>query len=167
MRLAVGADVALTNGGGIRAEKVYPPGSRLTRRDVLSELPFGNKTVLLELTGRELRAALENGFSGIEKRSGRFPQVSGIEVDYDPRRPAGARVVAVRRKGAPLDPDRTYTLATNDFMARGGDGYEVFAEKTLLIESRAGTLMATQVIDHITAREVIAPRVEGRLRVLE
>jgi len=167
MRLAVGADVALTNGGGIRAGKMYPPGSRLTRRDILSELPFGNKTVLLELTGRELRAALENGFSGIEKRSGRFPQVSGIEVDYDPRRPAGARVVAVRHKGAPLDPDHVYTLATNDFLARGGDGYEVFAGKTLLIESRAGTLMATQVIDYITAREAIAPRVEGRLRVLE
>ena len=55
----------MTNGGGIRADKVYPPGTRLartwrsTRRDILSELPFGNKTVLLEPTGRELRAALE------------------------------------------------------------------------------------------------------------
>ena len=167
MRLAVGADVALTNGGGIRANRVYPPGTRLTRRDILSELPFGNKTVLLELTGEDLRAALEHGFGGIEKNSGRFPQVSGLKVVYDPRRPPGARVIEVRHEGAALDPDGRYTLATNDFMARGGDGYLVFAGKKPLIEARAGTLMASQVIDHILARRTVAPRPEGRLRVLE
>ena len=167
MRRAVGADVALTNGGGIRANRVYPPGTRLTRRDILSELPFGNKTVVLELTGGELRAALEHGFSGIEKISGRFPQVSGLKVVYDPRRPPGARVIEVHHEGAALDPDGRYTLATNDFMARGGDGYRVFAGKKLLIEARAGTLMASQVIDYIVARGTIAPRPEGRLRVLE
>ena len=167
MRLAVGADVALTNGGGIRADRVYPPGTTLTRRDVLSELPFGNKTVLLELSGAELRTALENGFSGIEKTAGRFPQVSGIEVVYDPRRPAGNRVIKVRRGGLSLDPNAKYTVATNDFMARGGDGYRVLASRRRLIDARAGTLMATQVIDYITARRVVAPRVEGRLRTLE
>ena len=167
IRLAVGADVALTNGGGIRAGKVYPPGTRLTRRDILSELPFGNKTVLLELTGDELRAALENGFSEIEKTSGRFPQVSGLKVVYDPRRPPGARVMEVHHDGVALDPDGKYTLATNDFMARGGDGYRMFADKTPLIEARAGTLMASQVIDYITARGTIAPRAQGRLRVVE
>jgi len=167
MRLAVDADVALTNGGGIRANRVYPPGTTLTRRDVMSELPFGNKTVLLELSGAELRTALENGFSGIEKTAGRFPQVSGIEVVYDPRRPAGKRVIEVRRGGMPLDPNAKYTVATNDFMARGGDGYRVLAGGRRLIDARAGTLMATQVIDYITARRVIAPRVEGRLRALD
>lgn len=167
MRLAVGADVALTNGGGIRADKVYPPGARLTRRDILSELPFGNKTVLLELTGRELRAALENGLSAIEKRSGRFPHVSGIEVVYDPRRPAGARVIEVRHKGSALDPDGTFTVAANDFMAKGGDGYGVFAGKTSIIDARSAKLVATQVIDYIAARGAIAPRVEGRLRLLD
>ena len=167
MRRAVGADLALTNGGGIRANKVYPPGARLTRRDILSELPFGNKTVLLELTGGELRAALENGFGGIEKTSGRFPQVSGLKVVYDPRRPPGARVIAVTHEGAALDPDGRYTLATNDFMARGGDGYRVFVDKKRLIEARAGTLVASQVIEYITAHGAIAPRPQGRLRVLE
>ncbi len=167
MRVAVDADVALTNGGGIRANRVYPPGTTLTRRDVLSELPFGNKTVLLELSGAELRTALENGFSGIEKTAGRFPQVSGIEVVYDPRRPAGKRVIEVRRGGGALDPNAKFTVATNDFMARGGDGYRVLAGRRRLIDARAGTLMATQVIDYITARRVVAPRVEGRLRALD
>ena len=167
MRHAMGADVALTNGSGIRADKVYPPGTRLTRRDILSELPFGNKTVLLELTGRELRAALENGFSAIEKTSGRFPQISGLEAVYDPRRPAGERVIEIRRNGVALDPVATYPVATNDFMARGWDGYRVFAGKKPLIEGRAGKLVATEVIDFIAARGVIAARVEGRLRALD
>ncbi len=167
MRLAVNADVALTNSGGIRADKVYPPGTRLTRRDILNELPFGDKTVLLELTGRELRAALENGFSQIEKTSGRFPQVSGIEVVFDPARPAGGRVVEVRHGGAALDPDATYRLATNDFLGSGGDGYSVLAGKKLLIDADAGTLTAAQVMEHIAARGVIAPRPQGRLRTVD
>ncbi len=166
MRDALGADVALTNGGGIRANKIYPPGAKLTRRDILSELPFGNRTVLLELTGRGLRAALENGFSAIEKRSGRFPQVSGMQVLYDPDRPPGERVVEIRRDGATLDPEATYTVATSDFIARGGDGYRALADGRPLIEARSARLMAAQVIDFIVARGIVAPRVEGRLRAL-
>ena len=165
MRLATGADLALTNGGGIRADRVYDPGTRLTRRDILKELPFGNKTVVLELSGGELRAALENGFSQMEKTAGRFPQVSGVEVVFDPRRPPGARVVEIRHGGAAVDPDARYTLATNNFMADGGDGYRVLAGKKRLIEARAGKLVAAQVIEYITARKSISPRVEGRLRV--
>ncbi|MFQ5970911.1 MAG: bifunctional metallophosphatase/5'-nucleotidase, partial [Alphaproteobacteria bacterium] len=80
MREAVEADIAITNGGGIRADRIYDPGTTLTRRDIQSELPFGNKTVLLELTGADVVAALENGFSRIEDVSGRFPQVSGLKV---------------------------------------------------------------------------------------
>ena len=60
------ADMAITNGGGIRANKQYPAGTKLTRRDILSELPFGNSTSLVEMTGADIRAALENGVSQIE-----------------------------------------------------------------------------------------------------
>ena len=167
MRAAVGADMALTNSGGIRAAKVYVAGARLTRRDVLKELPFGDKTVLLQVTGREVRAALENGFSRIEKQSGRFPQVSGIQVVFDPARPAGSRVVEVRHGGAALDPDAAYRLATNDFLARGGDGYRVFANRKPLIDANAAGLAATQVMEYIAARGVVAPRPQGRLRAVD
>ena len=61
MRIATGADVALINGGGIRADKVYPPGTVLTRRDLQSELPFGDKTVVLEVSGADLRARSSTG----------------------------------------------------------------------------------------------------------
>src|SRR5690606_27381855 len=77
LRAAVGADVAVTNGGGIRGDKTYPADSQLTRKDILGELPFGNVAVLLELKGADLRAALENGVSQVADGAGRFPQVSG------------------------------------------------------------------------------------------
>ena len=163
MRAATGADVGLTNGGGIRADKVYPPGTTLLRRDIQSELPFGNKTILIELTGERLRAALENGVSGIEHGAGRFPHVSGMTFRFDASKPPGSRVDGVTVGGEPLDPARTYRLATNDFLGRGGDGYDVFAGAPRLIDSASGKLMATQVIEAIAAAGEIAPRVEGRI----
>ena len=127
MRAAVDADVAITNGGGIRADREYSAGTKLTRGDILAELPFGNKTVKLELTGAELRQALENGFSQVEEGTGRFPQVSGLVIEVDLSKPAGERVQSVMVGDGPLDDGKTYTVATNDFMARGGDGYSVFS----------------------------------------
>lgn len=169
MRAATGADVALTNGGGIRANKLYPPGTMLTRRDILSELPFGNKTVVLELTGQDVIEALENGLSKIEDGAGRFPHVAGLIVHYDAGRPAGERVLAVTRDGdgAPLDLDATFTMATNDYMAGGGDDYHVLKDKVRLIDAYAGTLLATQVIEYIDKRGSVAPVVEGRLQAVE
>ena len=167
MRAATGADTALTNGGGIRANKIYAPGTTLTRRDILSELPFGNKTVVLEMTGRDVVAALENGLSKIEDGAGRFPHVAGLSVRYDPGRPAGERVLEVSRDGTALDLDATLTLATNDYMAGGGDGYDVLEDKVRLVDAYAGTLMASQVIDYIAAKGSVAPEVEGRLQSVE
>jgi len=167
MRAATGADVALTNGGGVRANKVYPPGTTLTRRDILSELPFGNKTVVLQLTGRDIVTALENGLGKIEDGAGRFPHVSGLSVRYHPGRPAGERVLETTRDGAALDLDATFTLATNDYLGNGGDGYDVFEDKVRLVDAYAGTLMASQVIDYIASRGSVAPVVEGRLQSVE
>ena len=167
IRMATGADVGLANGGGIRANKIYPPGTMLTRRDILSELPFGNKTIMIELTGRDMVAALENGLSKIEEGAGRFPHVSGLNVVYDPGKPAGERVVEVKYAGMALDLDATLTLATNNYVGGGGDGYDVFKGKKRLIDANAGTLLATQVIEYIASRGSVAPVVEGRLQTVQ
>ena len=163
MRAATGADVALTNGGGIRAGKVYPPGTTLLRRDIRAELPFGNKTIVLEVTGADLLAALENGVGGVEMGAGRFPHVSGMAFRFDASKPPGSRIAGVTVDGEPLDRSRTYRLATNDFLGRGGDGYDMFAGAPRLIDAAAGTLMAAQVIEAIAAAGEVAPRVEGRI----
>ncbi len=167
MRSATGADIALVNGGGIRGERSYAPGAELTRRDVLGELPFGDKTIVIELTGRDVIAALENGLGASSAGDGRFPQISGLRVVYDPRRPAGGRVVEARRGERPLDPDAVYTLATNDFLGGGGDGYAVFADKKRIVDANAATLLATQVIRYVADRGSVAPRIDGRLRAVE
>jgi len=164
MRAAVGADVALTNGGGIRGNKEYAPGSELTRRDILTELPFGNKTLKLELTGATILAALENGLSQVEKSSGRFPHVSGMTVEADLAAQPGSRVKAVTVGDAALDPAKTYTLATNDFMAGGGDGYGMFSEAPRVFGELDAKLMANDVMAHIRQMGEVAPKVEGRIK---
>ena len=92
---ATGAEVAITNGGGIRGGRVYPPGTELTPRMLLSELPFGKATVVLGLTGAQLTEALENGVSRAEENDGRFPQVAGLSFAFDVRRPSGSRITRV------------------------------------------------------------------------
>lgn len=163
LRAATGAQVAITNGGGIRANKVYPAGARLTRRDVLSELPFGNSTIMVEITGADIKAALENGVSQVENRAGRFPQVSGLSFEFDPRRPAGQRVLAVRIGDQPLDETRRYTVASNNFMLAGGDGYSALGRGRTIIGDTDGRLMAQEVMVHIRRLGTVNQRVEGRI----
>jgi 2',3'-cyclic-nucleotide 2'-phosphodiesterase (5'-nucleotidase family) len=163
LRAAVGADVAITNGGGLRADKEYPAGKKLTRRDFQSEMPFGNTTVLMEITGAKLKAGLENGVSQVRELGGRFPQVSGLVVEVDMKEPPGSRIKSVKVNGQDLDPAKTYKLATNDFMARGGDGYSSFAGNKNLIDPSASQLMASQVIDYVAKAGKVAPKVEGRV----
>ena len=164
MRRGVGAEVGLTNGGGIRGDRTYPAGTELTRKDVLTELPFGNTVVLMELSGADLLAALENGVSRVEDRAGRFPQIAGLRLVYDPGAPAGSRVEEVEVGGAPLDPAKIYTVATNDYMAGGGDGYAALGNGRQLIDAAGATLMATMVMDYVEAKGTIAPAVDGRIR---
>ncbi len=164
MRKAVHADIAITNGGGIRGDRTYDAGSVLTRKDVLTELPFGNVTVLLELSGADVRTALENGVSQVENTAGRFPQVSGLSFVYDPAAAPGSRVVEIKVGGKALDPAKIYRVATNDYMAGGGDGYAVLKKGKALIDASGATLMATTVMDHIAATAPVAPKVEGRIR---
>ena len=163
MREGVKAEIGLTNGGGIRAKKIYPPGTKITRRDILSELPFGNVVVKLELTGSQILEALENGVSEVERNSGRFPQVSGMSFTYNPKAKAGSRINSVKVGNSPLSKGRTYTIATNDFLAKGGDGYSVFKKGKVIIDAYGAKLMASMVMDYIKAKGSVSPKVEGRI----
>ena len=163
MRSGLGADVALMNGGGIRGDRTYAPGTVLTRKDIIRELPFGNVVVLIELSGNDLLAALENGVSEIEDSAGRFPQVSGMTFTYDPAKPPGSRIVAVQVGGRPLDRERVYKVATNEYIYGGGDGYAALSRGRPLIDASGATLLASMVIDYIARQGEIAPRLEGRI----
>jgi 5'-nucleotidase len=166
-RAATGADVGLANGGGIRGDTVYPAGTELTRKIILTELPFGNSTVKLQVTGAQLRAALEHGVSGIEDGQGRFPQVSGMSYSFDGSKPVGSRIVEVLVAGKPLDDAATYTLSTNNYVGGGGDGYTMFRNAKVLIDGDAGGLEAAQVIDFVLMLGTVSPAVEGRIKRLD
>ncbi len=156
-------DVALQNGGGIRGERVFGPGV-LLKRDIAEMLPFANYAVVLRLSGSELLAALENGVSRVDEGDGRFAQVSGLEFIWNPEIPAGLRVHEVLVGGQALDLEATYTVATNDFMASGGDGYSMLRDAEVVVPAEAGPLLSNLVIDYIEERGNVSPLVEGRIR---
>ena len=163
VRDLTGAEIAIVNGGGIRAGKVYPAGIAITRRDVLAELPFGNRTVMLEVTGRDIRAALENGLGALPQAAGRFPQISGLTIVADPAKPAGSRIVSIRFGNAPLDDAKTYRVSTNDFLARGGDGYVQFANARRLLRDDDSPILANEVMVYIRKIGTVKTGVEGRI----
>ncbi len=168
-RKALGADVALYNGGSIRAGRVFSPGP-LTKRDVMAILPYENPIVKIEVKGATLRAALEHGVSrsAEEKEPGRFPQVSGMRFTFDARKPAGSRVTSIEVNGQPLDDAKTYTLATNTFLAlKGGDGYTMFADPKFLVNPENGPVEPVVVMEAIGAEKEIAPKEDGRIKRID
>jgi 5'-nucleotidase len=168
-RQQTGADVAIMNGGSIRADTIIDAGD-LTRRDILSILPFPNPVVKLEVTGATLRAALEHGVSRSreDKQPGRFPQVSGLRFTFDARRPVGSRVTEITINGQPLDDRKTYTLATTSFLAvEGGDGYQLLQNQRFLIKPEQGERAPEILRKAIAAVNAIAPRTDGRIKRLD
>jgi 5'-nucleotidase len=125
--------IALQNGGGLRAGIA---AGEIALGAVLTTLPFQNSIATLKLKGSDFVAALENGLSQVDQGGGRFPQVAGVRYVWDKARPVGSRVVSVelrRPDGSygPFDPNAIYTVATNDFMRRGGDGYTVLRDRAI------------------------------------
>ncbi len=162
-RARLRADVGLMNGGGIRTNRVIPAGP-LTKKDVHALLPFLNVLVKLELTGATLLAALERSVAAFPGENGGFLQVSGLTLAFDPGRPAGERIVRVTVAGAPLDPARRYTLATNSYLAGGGDGYAMLRAARVLVGPQDGPGLADVLVEAIEQARVIAPHVDGRIQ---
>jgi len=165
MRDRAGADVALMNGGGIRTDTLYEPGE-ITKRQIVDVLPFPNSVVEIEVSGEALRAALENGVSQVEELAGRFPQVSGLQYAYDPTGAVGDRIERARVDSEPIAADATYALATNDFVAGGGDGYEMFADAPRLLSADSGPLLSNLVAEVIEERGTISPTTGSRIEIV-
>lgn len=158
------ADIAFTNGGGIRGNREYEAGTELTRKDMLGELPFGNVTVLLEMTGADVIEAMENAYSKVEDKAGRFAHVSsGLKVVYDASKAAGSRVVSMTLNGKPLVSGKSYKVATNDYIANGGDGYGILKDMPRLIDASGATLMATTVMNYVESQGTKGADISGRV----
>ncbi len=129
MREAVGADIAFTNAGGIRAGLDAGP---ITVGEIFRILPFDNTIVTMYLTGEQVRNVLEEGTS-----SRGVVQASGLKFSCRQDDPAGQRVKSVAlENGTPISPTSRYLVATNDFMASGGDRYAVFKEGDTILNTQ-------------------------------
>lgn len=126
-----GADIALMNGGGIRES--IPVGDIL-KDHIFKVLPFGNYAQTIEVTGADIKAALENGVGKLPAPDGRYPHVAGATFAIDATKPAGSRVTNIVIKGKPIDMAKTYILAAPNFTINGGDEYTMFVGKKLVNE---------------------------------
>ncbi len=158
-----GITIAIQNGGGLRASI---DGGVVTMGEVLTVLPFQNTLATFQLKGADIVAALENGLGQIEEGAGRFPQVSGLKYSFDKSKPAGSRVISVEVKEGdafvPLDPAKTYGVATNNYMRAGGDGYKIFATAgTNAYDYGPG--LETVVAEYIAKNSPYKPYTDGRV----
>lgn len=153
---ATKADIAITNGGGIRASI---PAGKITVGNVISVLPFGNYVVVKRMRGKDIITALEHGLSMWPESNGAFPQVAGLEYTV-----CAGKVFNVKVAGKPLLPSKHYTVATNDFLAAGGDGYTIFAGQEHVGEY-AG--LDEILMEYIYAHGDVCPEVEGRMNTLK
>ncbi len=156
------ADFALMNGGGIRES--IPKGA-IDLYKVGKALPFVNSLVVVEIKGDKVYSALERGMylypnTGL---NGGFWQVSGIKVVYDGSKPAGKRVVSADVNGVPLDKDKYYKVATNDFEYNGGDNYDEFKDGKLLYK---GELLKDVLAKYIKEKGNVNPKLEGRIKII-
>ncbi|MCH8221693.1 MAG: 5'-nucleotidase C-terminal domain-containing protein, partial [Proteobacteria bacterium] len=181
MRSKYGVDFALTNSGGLRAALTCPlvddatdfcppntpPNFQITDGQVLTVLPFGNVVATLTISGDELKTYLENGVSAMPVASGRFAQISGLCFSYDIDAAVGSRVTGAVRQaldgsctGAAIDMSSgaSYTLATNDFVAAGGDGYPNVSSRIVTRD-----FLAQDVADYVGANTPISPAIQGRI----
>ncbi|QND48222.1 LysM peptidoglycan-binding domain-containing protein [Rhizobium lusitanum] len=158
-----GISIAIQNGGGLRASI---GAGDISMGGVLTVLPFQNTVATFQLTGAEVKTALENGLSQIDEGAGRFPQVSGLKYSFDKSKPPGSRLVSVTvQEGtefAPLDPDKTYGIVSNNYMRAGGDGYVVFAQNGKNAYD-FGPDLAGVVADYLAAHNPYKPYTDGRI----
>lgn len=157
--------IAIQNGGGIRASIDEGP---ISVGEVLKVMPFGNALAIMEATGTELLGALEISVGQAPKENGGFLHVAGMKFKFDSTKAAGARVTEVMvlegTEYVALDPAKTYTVATNSFTAKGGDGFTMFAKA--YAEGRVsepGFVDYENFIEYITSLDAINPKVEGRI----
>jgi len=143
MREATGAQVAFQNAYGIRSPLLK---GEITRRDVFEVIPFDDQVVVMKLSGERIREILEQGFS---LKKGMI-QVSGLSAAYDLRKPAGERLLSLSIGGTPAEDGREYTVATNGFLAGGGDYFSAFTRGRNAKET--GILLRDAFSDYLKAR---------------
>lgn len=155
-----GVEIAIQNGGGLRASI---PAGQVSMGDIITVLPFQNTLATFEATGATLVEALENGASQMEDTAGRFTQVAGMSYTVDPSAEVGSRISEVMVGGEPIDMDKVYLVATNNYVRNGGDGYAMFKDANNAYDY--GPDLADVLAEYLIANAPYTPYTDGRITV--
>ena len=176
-----GADVAFVNGGGVR---VSIKAGDITRNDILKVHPFGNALCVCEATGQQILDALELSVSLMPGEYGGFLQVSGLTFEVDTSIPSGVkrdeknmfvgvegerRVSNVLVGGEPIDPEKTYTVASHNYLLHnGGDGYTIFqnctfTQESVMLDNQVLLTYITEGLNGVVGEQYADPYGEGRI----
>ncbi|KGR78804.1 2', 3'-cyclic nucleotide 2'-phosphodiesterase [Ureibacillus manganicus DSM 26584] len=158
--------MALQNGGGIRKSINEGP---ITVGEVIEVLPYGNTLALMDITGAELKEAFELSVSKYPVENGGFLHVAGGKIEFDSSKPAGNRIVSISYKDEngkylEIEADKTYTVATNAFTAKGGDSYDVFEK--IYVDGRVTDLGLSDwenLREHLQSLKELPTETEGRI----
>ncbi|WP_035351551.1 bifunctional 2',3'-cyclic-nucleotide 2'-phosphodiesterase/3'-nucleotidase [Fictibacillus gelatini] len=159
MKAQTGTDFAFMNPGGIRSDI---NAGDITWGELFTVQPFGNDLVKMELTGEQIRKIFNEQWA--DPTRPRFLQISGLKVTYDDSRPAGDRIVDITfPDGKPIDPAKTYTITTNNFLAGGGDSFLTFKEgKNQVVD----IVDLDALVKYVKAKGEVNPKFEGRITKL-
>ena len=183
-RVMLGADVAFVNGGGVRANIA---AGDITYGDIVNVHPFGNEACLVKVTGQQIKDALELGASACPGESGGFLQVSGLTYTIDTTIPSSVvrdeknmfvrvdgayRVSDIQVGGQPLDVNKTYTLASHNYMLKSqGDGYAMFGtdnveiiKDCVMIDNQVLINYIVEELNGTVGKEYAAPA--GRITIV-
>lgn len=182
-RAVTGADVAFSNGGGIRSDI---PAGQITYRDALNVFPFGNSVCMVEATGQQIRDALEMGVRNLPEETGGFQQVSGMSFTVDTSIPSDVeldekgnfvrvngsyRVQDLMIGGKPVDLSAVYKVASHNYMLlSGGDGMTMFTGCNVLMRDITTDVDAlytyiNQDLGGVIGEEYADPRGQGRITI--
>jgi 2',3'-cyclic-nucleotide 2'-phosphodiesterase (5'-nucleotidase family) len=155
MRERVEADFSFTNYGGGRADLKAGP---ITREDIFKVLPFGNQVVRFKASGAFLKQLIEQKIKG----NGRGMAISGGEIEYNNNRPDGSKITAFTIKEEPLKADKSYVLATTDYLMEGNSGLAMLLDVPKESVAYTGILLREAVIEYIKANSPLNIKIEGR-----
>ena len=156
--------IALLNGGALRNSL---PSGEVTPGHVIGTLPFQNTVVRASMSGALILEALEHGVSNYGEDEGRFLQVSGMRYAFDPTRVEGSRITRAEVQGkdeqwVALDPKTSYVVATQDYMATGGDGFTMLQS----LQWEEGDKLANDVLRlYMEKYSPATTKLEGRITI--
>ena len=151
INIDMGCDCCFFNSGSFRSDRVYPAGYVFTLEDIYEIFPILTIFCHLEMTGTMILRMLENSVSKWPALEGRYLQLGGIKMKFDPSKEEGSRVIdgSVLIKDNLLEKDRTYCVCTTDYMTLGRDGYDVLKEAKMIIDEENGPNMLDIISDYL------------------